>query len=533
MTNDPPDSQIQYPPKRPPIVRSEGLTDTERHLAKLVDRSFLNLWSYPNLFRDQRESPTAGGKELCDLLVVCGDDVLIFSEKHYTWPDRDLDVAWPRWFKSAVKKSVDQVLGAERWITKFPNRIFLDPQCTKQFPIPLPSPERRRIHGIVVARGAGAACRSYFKGGTGSFAIDTSILGDAHWNSKIGPVKPFWVGDLNPGGTFMHVLDDGSLDVLLSELDTITDFTDYLIKKERFLRSKYFGLAHGEEDLYAYYAMHMDQNDQHDFVEDGGKPWPKGKIIAIDGTHYTNLLKNPQYQLKKEADKDSYTWDKLILNFTEPMMDGTSIQPREAEYDLSKSEIAVREMALEGRFERRSHGAAILDAIRTFNGSKGDMFMRIMMPQEGKQRRPVGFFFFISTYGEWFQQNGGYDAYRQMRMNYSELYAKAILVRYPHLERIVGISVESPNERGSSEDIIYAKRWNYSDDEAKEILEQCDQLGIMRSDMKMRPVQENEYPDVPDDALMLAFDSPSPRKSGYRNRKERRAAAAKARKRKK
>jgi hypothetical protein len=43
--------------------RSEGLTASEKILAELCDKSFLKLWSYPNLFR----KPT---KELTDLLVV-------------------------------------------------------------------------------------------------------------------------------------------------------------------------------------------------------------------------------------------------------------------------------------------------------------------------------------------------------------------------------------------------------------------------------------------------------------------------------
>lgn len=531
--NEPADGKTISSPTGSPIHRSEGLTETERHLAKLADRTFLNLWSYPNLFRDQRESSNAHGKELCDLLVVCGDDILIFSEKYCTWPDKKLEVAWSRWFKKAIKKSVDQVLGAERWITNYPDRIFLDPKCSKRFPIPFPPPSKRRIHGIVVARGAGDACKSFFKGGSGSFAIDTSILGDAHWDIQIGPVKPFWIGDLNPGGTFMHVLDDGSLDILLSELDTITDFTEYLIKKERFLRSDHFELAHSEEDLYAYYALHMDQNDQHDFVEDDGTPWSEKDRVTIDSTHYTNLLTNPQYILKKKANEDSYAWDDLILNFTKPMLDGTSVQPREVEYDLLKSEIAVREMALENRLERRIHGAGIMDAIRTVTKSKRDTFMRIMMQPAGKERRPVGFFFYISTYNQHFKENGGYDAYRQTRANISMLYAKAILVRYSHLNVIVGISVNSPNDQGSSEDIIYAKRWNYSDAEAKEILNECNRLGIMKSDMREHAIEGQEYPDIPDDAIMISMNSPAPQKSAGLNRKQRRAAMAKARKRKK
>jgi len=56
------------------INKSPGLTETERYLAKVCERTFLSLWSYPNLYRE-------AGKELCDLLVVFDRHILIFSDK--------------------------------------------------------------------------------------------------------------------------------------------------------------------------------------------------------------------------------------------------------------------------------------------------------------------------------------------------------------------------------------------------------------------------------------------------------------------
>jgi len=53
------------------IVKSDGVTRTERLLAKLCDRSFLRLWSYPNPFKDDRD-------ELYDLLAVFENHVFIF-----------------------------------------------------------------------------------------------------------------------------------------------------------------------------------------------------------------------------------------------------------------------------------------------------------------------------------------------------------------------------------------------------------------------------------------------------------------------
>jgi len=48
---------------------------------------------------------------------------------------------------------------------------------------------------------------------------------------------PFAIGDIFPERGYVHVLDDVTLDVVLSELNTIADFTAYFTVKERLVRS--------------------------------------------------------------------------------------------------------------------------------------------------------------------------------------------------------------------------------------------------------------------------------------------------------
>src|ERR1700682_4306148 len=136
------------------VCKSTAQTESERYLGDLCSRTFLSLWSYPGIYRDQAGTGKKEGKEVCDLLVVCGRHVLIFSDKHCGFDDTgDLLLAWPRWFRKAVKKSADQVWGAERCIRKFPSRLFLDRACTRPFPITLPDPGECVFHRIVVAHG--------------------------------------------------------------------------------------------------------------------------------------------------------------------------------------------------------------------------------------------------------------------------------------------------------------------------------------------------------------------------------------------
>ena len=162
------------------IVPAEGVTTAERYLAKLCKRSFLSMWSYPGVFRDQGQHADKGdGKEVCDLLVVFENHILIFSDKDCALAEgEDIRKNWARWFKKAVMNSGKQVWGAERWIKAFPNRLFLDRQCKVPFPLNLPDPSNAIFHRIVVAHGASRVCRKRL-GGSGSLMLDSSLTGDA------------------------------------------------------------------------------------------------------------------------------------------------------------------------------------------------------------------------------------------------------------------------------------------------------------------------------------------------------------------
>ena len=165
------------------VTHADGITASERYLKKLCDRTFLSLWSYPNVYRDQ--GGKGDGKEVCDLLVVFENHVIIFSDKDCAFPDSgDLTKDWSRWFKRAVKKSADQVWGAERWIRQHPDRLFTDRACEREFPIDLPAPDEAIFHRIVVAHDSADRCRREFGGGSGSLIPDTTVVGAAHHDAK-------------------------------------------------------------------------------------------------------------------------------------------------------------------------------------------------------------------------------------------------------------------------------------------------------------------------------------------------------------
>ena len=60
------------------IEKSDGITDAEKYLNELSEKTFLSLWSYPNLYTDQnKKNETSVGKELCDLLVIFENHIII------------------------------------------------------------------------------------------------------------------------------------------------------------------------------------------------------------------------------------------------------------------------------------------------------------------------------------------------------------------------------------------------------------------------------------------------------------------------
>lgn len=470
---------------RPAIAKGVGVTSTERYLAKLAGRSFLNLWSYSNPYRDQGQSSGGDGKELCDLLVVCEPDIIIFSEKNVAWPKGDVQVAWRRWAKRALIDSTRQVRGAERWITRFPDRIFLDPHCTQRFPIGIPGREEAVIHRIVVARGAGEACKRHFGDGIGSLRIRPEVLGPRHCSLSS---LPFVVGDLDPSGSYVHVMDDITLDIVLRELDTVVDFAEYLTKKASFVRSGRLRSANGEQDLLAYYAVRLNEDGDHDFVEESRAGRPP---LDLESGLYEKFASDPRNVARKEADKPSYFWDRLIESFTGHLIQGSSLVLEGHDQDLKTHELGVRYMARQRRVARRSLGRAVAEAL--IRGASVEMFRRFMGVPPGLPDCETGFFVLTMKRLGSMKHKGSYEDYRVVRTNTALTYGKGLLVRFPHLERLVGIACE-PAIRGQwgSEELIYIEQAEWSQEDRARIDEDCRRLGMFQ-DVKKWTSHEDEF----------------------------------------
>ncbi|WP_146173114.1 hypothetical protein [Sulfitobacter mediterraneus] len=182
-------------------------------------------------------------------------------------------------------------------------------------------------------------------------------------------------------------------------------------------------------------------------------------------------------------------------------------------------------MALEMRFSRRSHGEAIMGALE--QGRTKDAFFRMMLSPAGARDNETAFFIMTFKYQAWMEDKGGYEQYRRKRTERAMIYAHGLLEKYPHLKRIVGISREPPKQgRGVSEDLIYAEQGDWNDEERQQIRENCRELGVLQQPLKMRRVEDEEYPEL----TQIIIERQAPPRMVTSNRKQRRKQAAKKRK---
>lgn len=416
-------------------------TDSERYLATLGRKAFLNFWSYSNPYTDE-----GNGKELCDFLVVFGNDIIIFSDKHCEFPQHgDIKVAWHRWYRSAIEKSVKQLLGAASFIKRFPTRIYLDASCQKPLPIALPASDVSRIHLIAVTRGSAKAAKKYWNNtSSSSLFINTTLkdLGDKE--------HPFMVGKPVYKNRFVHILDELTLDILLNELDTVSDFVGYLTKKEIFLTHSISDfLIAGEEELLATYFLNPS-------AETGEFSFPKlpsaKKLIDIGEGSWKTFSQSRTYWHWKKSLEASYDWDRLIEHQT------SHIQKQSAEVvfkhdshfdDIRVHEIVLRMMAQEKRIVRKNLAENHNELLtKNLKNSHVDRFTMILtVPPENK--RAYVLMVLVQD------PKTSYKEYRETRRLALVSYCQSIQLRYAEIEEVIGIASEEFISPDLSQDFVY------------------------------------------------------------------------------
>lgn len=286
------------------------MTPSEKFVAELCEKSFLPFWSFASPLGKK-------DKELCDILVVCGNDIIIISVKDIKVTDHaDPEIQSQRWQRDAIEGSIKQLYGAERFLEKVTEIYVKD----REFKIALPDGASRRIHRIAIAFG-----------GENRFPLET--------------------GDFGKG--FVHVFDEESTFTVINELDTITDFVSYLKAKEDFLRDRLI-VVPKEVDFLALYI-------QTELIFDGNPD-----SVLVDDGLWDSYAASGEYRRWTENIRESYFWDEIVVQLFENLKNGKHVGAKH-----SDMERATRIITCEPRINRMELAMVVRDAIS--KGVRGRM----------------------------------------------------------------------------------------------------------------------------------------------------------------
>lgn len=294
-------------------------SSSEEYLLDLARRTFLKPWVIPNAYR-------APGKELTDLIVIFGDDVIIISDKAISF---DASKA-QRWRRKAICESINQIKGALRALTDAAPEIFVDGKAREKSELAsvLPPIERRRIHLISISRPDPDPTRVP-RGWTGLRTV------------KPPQQSPLDISPTCSDGDFIHFFDGDSIDLLLRVLDTAPDFISYLKAREQVLKRL---------DRYEFFEQDFLATSISDWCM--GSAWAPGAlgITQVQSGKWKELCKSSILSDFKNLNESSYKIDRLIELMGDAYTAKTLFGPG-IEYNYH--EFVMRKLASEGRVARR------------------------------------------------------------------------------------------------------------------------------------------------------------------------------------
>lgn len=265
------------------------MTKSEEWAYKLCRDSFFSLFSFVNPIGKKE-------KELCDVIVICGSDIVLISVKEININLTDnYEVDYNRWNKRAIEDSIKQLNGAERFLKVVSSFKLKGSEEEIELPI------EKNFYKIALVIG-----------GKGKFPIPESIQNNG----------------------YVNIMDEVSFHSIILELDTITDFISYLREKQTKLSNVYF-TGNGEEDLLAYYLF-----NEFNFTD-------KTYLLFDEGL-YKSLKKDKFYIKEKKERQESYIWDFIINHSAQNHFAQNGYNTKSLNSTMKAYEI----MAQETRFER-------------------------------------------------------------------------------------------------------------------------------------------------------------------------------------
>jgi hypothetical protein len=299
---------------------------SETYLSALANETFLKPWAIANPFHKT-------GKEISDLIVPFGVDVVVVSDKACRFNTSiDPRLAWSRWERDAIGESVKQLRGAVRQLDRPDCRIFVDHKATEPLAYDVPPPHARRYHLIAVARPD----------------KDPNHL-PAGWPGLVysdeAPPQPFQVGPRFISDHFVHVFDGDTLGLLVRHLSTGPDLIAYLSGRAAAL-SRRPGVTFREADLLALATLNWMEGDSFSVTLDASE-----KELLLDGLWAIYTTSERAQHTRKEAEESKNGVDLMIAEFHREYTERRAANSNAP--DPQRHEEAMRLLAAENRFARR------------------------------------------------------------------------------------------------------------------------------------------------------------------------------------
>ncbi|MBS7596933.1 SEC-C metal-binding domain-containing protein [Pseudomonas sp. RC2C2] len=460
-----------------PLVKEPSVNESERILAKVAAKTFFSLWSYPSLFRS-----VGKGKELIDLTVYFNNTLILFSDKGEVKLQEHTDpiLAWSRWYRSAIKDSAKQLHAAEKFVRNYPRQIFLNSKLVDPFPFDISSPDLK-IHLVAVTRGVGEKAKKHFDniqaGSSGTLAYAYTLP-----EQKLLEY-PFFIGDVDQAKTFVHVLDEYGIALLLEELCTPSDFINYLEAKERAVRKRGLTISPGEEETLAYYLL-----------EDGGRGFGDIKSPAIANGHpfaipegqWLEYKKSVPYALRYSRRKHAEAWSQLVASFSDCIVDATVGEG--ADLPLLNHARAVEVLASENVYS----SGLLAQAFFGKYGTVPEMARSSrVIPSQLRPGRLYVFVFF-----PWDEDYKNYEEYREERRECMFMYALVARYKYQLATEIVILGSATKGDTPGSETIMVIDNSVPLSSDERSIAQKVMKEGSILSDVTERRVKIGGSPTI-------------------------------------
>ncbi|MCL4416827.1 MAG: hypothetical protein M1365_09045 [Actinobacteria bacterium] len=374
----------------------------------MATKTFLIDWCFLNPKLQNR-------KELCDLLVVFDDTAIIWQIK-----DLKLDKN-NNYKKTEVNKNLRQLAGARRQLFELKTPIPL--KNIRRSEEIFDSLKMKHIFLISVLLGEGE---------------DVFQFTEEIKNNKV------------------HVFARVFTQIVLNELDTVSDFINYLKAKELFLDTeKSIIIMGGEEEFLARYLI-----DSRSFDS-----FKNSEFIVIKEGLWKNLQNDSAYKAKKKEDRISYGWDSIINRAHEG-----SIQ----------YEFIARELARPNRFHRRYLSKVFFeDHIIAHKTKEGDLY-RCILSTDG-----VTYCFLFHDEPE----------PRINRKNMLFLICWIARGMYKENKKIIGIATEMKIRPTCSYDFVLRHQPDWTEEDQIKMEKLQKDIGIFVNPI-VKHTHEDEYPQV-------------------------------------